>query len=67
MSKEELTTKMHSEFNVSPETDVKHIAFAALSRIKKYGYTMEEVLSIFDITEKQILQHEAEFNRLASV
>lgn len=59
--KEELTTKMHSEFTVTPETEVKHRCFCALmllpkdstdsdieKRAKQYGVSLSDVKKYSD-------------------
>ncbi len=64
MSKEELTTKMHSEFTISTEADVKLTAFMALNDMKELGYSYEEITSLYDITAEQIKSFEDEFKLL---
>lgn len=59
--KEELTTAMHSEFNVDIETDIKHKAFSVwkqlsfnaeneviLKRAESFGITLEQALKYKD-------------------
>ena len=66
MPKEELTTKMHSEFTISEETNIKHKCFAALNDMLKYNYTIEEVSKIFGVTITDIRKHTLEFDELNS-
>lgn len=47
--KEELTTKMHSEFTISDETDKKHRAYAAIDAIIDETWSIDETLSIYRI------------------
>ncbi len=62
--KEELTSKMHREFQVSDETDVKHRCFSALECIYEYNYSIEDAAEIYGITISDIQQHRAEFESL---
>jgi hypothetical protein len=66
MSKEELTTKMHSEFTISKETEIKHLCFTALNDILNYGYAIQEVSKIYGVSVDQIKQHKPEFDKLNS-
>jgi hypothetical protein len=67
MLKEELTTKMHSEFTVSKETDVKHRVYALLTltgindkdKIKKYAST-------YRVTPAQIKRYLPRFKSLST-
>lgn len=61
--KEELTTKMHSEFTVSRETDIKHKSFAVLGLIDS-GMTVEKVLNFSGVAFPDIKEHLVEFNEL---
>ncbi|MGV8944869.1 MAG: hypothetical protein ACOH1N_00440 [Lutibacter sp.] len=60
--KEELTTKMHSEFTVSPETEIKHSVFAVLTLI---NYSDKEKLAeyakLYRVTIDDIEMHKDEY------
>lgn len=60
---EELTTEMHSEFEVSKETDLKHTVFACLSSIKM-GVKREIALKEFRVTEYDIAKFQDEYDNL---
>ncbi len=64
MSKEELTRKMHSEFNVPESVNVKLTAFMALSDMQEFGYSYQDVISLYDITIEEIKSFEHEFHSL---
>ncbi|RTY71587.1 hypothetical protein [Flavobacterium sp. LB2P53] len=64
MSKEELTTQMHSEFNISTQANIKLTAFMALTDMKELGYSYEEITSLYELTEVQIKSFEDEFKLL---
>ena len=64
--KEELTTKMDSEFSVSKETDVKHRCFCALKDIQSFSYSTERVCALYNVSPEQIERYKAEFLALSS-
>lgn len=64
MSKEELTTKMHSEFTISTQANLKLTAFMALTSMKEQGYSLDQITSLYDITAEQINSFEEEFKLL---
>ena len=66
MPKEELTAKMHSEFTISDETNIKHKCFAALNDMLKYNYTIEEASKTFGVTITDIKKYTVEFDELNS-
>lgn len=66
MLKEELTTKMHSEFTVSKETEIKHLCFTALNDLSNYDYTIQEVSKIYGVSVAKINEYKAEFDKLKS-
>ena len=65
MIKEELNTKMHSEFKVPKKTDIKHKSFAALRSMSDLKYTKEKAADIYDVTVSDIEKHKPEFNLLS--
>ena len=52
--KEELTTKMHSEFTVTSQTDVLHKVIAAVSTINELGYSEEKSAKIHGVSVDDI-------------
>jgi hypothetical protein len=60
--KEELTTKMHSEFKVSAETDTKHRVFTLLTLTgTEDKRLMKKWLSLYDVTFNQVTKYLEEF------
>ncbi len=66
MPKEELTTKMHSEFTVSEETNIKHKCFAALNDMLKRNTNIEQASETYGVSISDIKKHSLEFNNLIS-
>lgn len=66
MSKEELTTKMHSEFNISDEATIRLTALMALSDMKEFDYSIKEASELYSISESQILKYKDENEALLS-
>lgn len=60
---EELTTKMHSEFSVNNDIDVKHRCLCALQDLQD-GYTMPQLTKLYNVTEAQINEAKNEFDLL---
>ena len=58
---DELTTKMHSEFDISKETEIKHKCYMALLDIKEFNYSIEYVCELYNISKEEIEQHKSEF------
>lgn len=48
---DELTEKMHSEFNITPEAERNIKVRLALKDMKKLGYTIEQVMELYGLTE----------------
>jgi len=61
--KEELTTKMHSEFAVSEDTATRHRVFSAI-RSMRNGYSVSDVTSLYGVTEKDIAKYSTQYNEL---
>lgn len=61
---EELTAKMHSEFQVSEETDRKHITWSALDAIADGDMTRSEAMEEYGVTEEDFIKHEPEWEEL---
>jgi hypothetical protein len=66
MSKEELNTKMHSEFIVSEENNVKHKCFAALRDMSKFNYSIDKASKTYNVSISQIESYTSEFNKLVA-
>ena len=63
--KEELTTKMHSEFSVSVETDIKHRVFSLLTLTGvKNEDSIKKWLSNYDVTLEQVQKYMTEYKSL---
>ena len=63
--KEELTTKMHSEFTVSAETETKHNVFSVLSVVEysnKDG--LKKYADFYGVTLSDVDKYKDEFYRL---
>ena len=58
---EELTTKMHSEFNISNDLEIKHRCFNALEDHIIYSDSIETVTVRYNVTEKQMNIYRKEF------
>lgn len=64
-NKEELTTKMHSEFGVDNDTRRKHVTWTALSVIAS-GFMSEAVaMKKYNVTDKEIEKYTAEYDELS--
>lgn len=61
--KEELTTKMHAEFSLDQETEIKHRAFSALSS----GLPLKRAAEIYDVSENAIESYRKEFEQLKAI
>lgn len=61
---DELTEAMHSEFTISPETERKHSAFAALQMIGA-GNTMADLINWGCSTEADIRKYQSEYEELS--
>ena len=61
--KEELTTKMHSEFEVDEETQRKHRVWNLLDYEKMNPKTTRaDHLKLFRVTEEEVTRYGAELN-----
>jgi hypothetical protein len=63
-NKEELTTKMHSEFTVSEETDRKHVVFTALHVIDQKLMTIPQAITAYGLTPEDLDKHRDEWDDL---
>jgi hypothetical protein len=50
---DELTTKMHQEFKVSPEIDLAHRVGTVIMAVDNGIYTLAEALDRYRVTRKQ--------------
>jgi hypothetical protein len=64
MAKEELTTKMHSEFNISDKASIRLTAFMALSDMKEFNYSITDASELYAIPESEILNYKDEHEAL---
>lgn len=63
--KDELTEAMHGELSISPEDELKFRVFTVLEVLECGIFERDEALKVYNITEEQILQYEAEYRRLS--
>ncbi|WP_092113496.1 hypothetical protein [Prevotella sp. KH2C16] len=65
--KEELTAKMHSEFTVSKETEIKHKAGSmwSVAGFDCDGTTMKEWCGFYGITPQQALKYKDYWRKLS--
>lgn len=61
--KEELTTAMHGDFNISAEKELKHTCYAALGCISD-GMQLENAMSIYKLSKDDLKSNLSEFNKL---
>lgn len=59
--KEELTAKMHSEFQVDSETEIKHRVWALLSYRDNAELSIDEAIGEFDLTIDQVEKHKQSY------
>lgn len=63
--KEELTEKMHSEFTIDAESELKEKHFAALDTIND-GMSVEDAIQVFGVTKEGLTKYLKEYNELFS-
>lgn len=63
---DELTAKMHSEFQVSDESDRKHITWSALDAIADGDMTRSEAMDEYGVTEADLVRYKSEWDELNS-
>lgn len=59
--KEELTTKMHSEFQVDSDTEIKHRVWALLSYCDNAKINTTDAIDEFDLTIEQVEKHKQSY------
>jgi hypothetical protein len=64
LKQDELTTKMHSEFSVSEETEKKHVVFTALKVIDSKVMTKSKAMAVYAITQADVKKYQEEWNNL---
>lgn len=64
-NKEELTTKMHSEFGVDKDTDQKHATWTALESIADGDMTKQEAMEEYGVTEEDFKKYTPEYDELS--
>ncbi|HEY1062927.1 MAG TPA: hypothetical protein VGE44_14620 [Daejeonella sp.] len=62
---DELTAKMHSEFQVSEETDQKHITWSALDAIADGDMTRSEAMEEYGVSEADLVRYRSEWKELS--
>lgn len=55
--REELTTKMHSEFSVSASTDTKHKVWCIIERAKAENKEASELFDTYGINKADFEEH----------
>lgn len=51
--KEELTSKMHSEFDVDNETEISHRVHTVITTVEDGDFTLKEALEVYNVTRSQ--------------
>ena len=59
LPQDELTEKMHEEFTISPEAELRIKVELALDDMKEYGFTLEDVMKTYGLTEEEMKQYKA--------
>jgi hypothetical protein len=62
--KEELTEKMHSEFEIDSESEKRNIAFMIIGFMEALGETVEESIEGYEITKEELLIYKKEYDLL---
>lgn len=55
--KEELTTKMHAEFTVDAETELKLRVWTLLSECDRLNRDYKKLLDVYELTEEDVEKH----------
>lgn len=65
--KEELTTKMHSEFQVSKEIDTKHRVFSFFIAVKGISdpKAQKGLMTLYRVTLVQVQKYKEEYKKLS--
>ena len=63
--KEELTTLMHSEFTVSPETDLSHTVACIVDQLEEGFETLDQLLDDYSVTLEQYNKYRSEWENLS--
>jgi hypothetical protein len=58
---EELTEKMHSEFQVSDDTEQKHATWAALDAIADGDMSRDDAMEEYGVSEEDFAKYTAEW------
>jgi hypothetical protein len=61
---DELTKKMHGEFTVSNDVDLKHAAWSALSAIKNGFITQAQAMTNYGVSTKDLEAYRDEWENL---
>lgn len=62
---DELTAKMHSELQVSDETDRKHTTWSALDAIADGDMTRREAIEEYGVTKADLVKYGLEWKKLS--
>ena len=62
--KEELTAKMHSEFAVSKEIEVRHKVWSLLGEAKRRSIDPKDLLPVYGLTQTDVNRHRKSYFRL---
>lgn len=62
--KEELTSKMHSEFNVDSETEISHRVSCVVDELKEGFGSLDELLKDYNVTKEQYETYRAKWEKL---
>jgi hypothetical protein len=55
--KEELNEKMHNEFSVDENTDLKHRVWTMMDEARRRDVTPEELLESYGLTDHDLAKH----------
>ena len=62
--KDELTTKMHAEFEVDPETEIKHRVFSLLSLTEGDLSQADRLLNTYNVNIEDVKKYLLEYKEL---
>ncbi|SFS30735.1 hypothetical protein [Lutibacter maritimus] len=62
--KEELTTKMHSEFSIDSETEISHRVSCVVDELNEGYDTLEVLLKDYNVTIEQYNKYRSKWEKL---
>lgn len=62
--KDELTTKMHSEFSIDNETEISHRVSCVVDELHEGFGTLEQLLEDYGVTKEQYEKHRLKWEKL---